>query len=137
MSATATADLGPALRRRWLIFSILAVGYMLVYFHRLCPAVVAKEIMATLGVGGAIMGLLSSAYFYPYALMQLPSGLLADSWGPRKTITSFFILAAIGSAILGLAPNPVVAIIGRGLVGVGVSLLFVSTMKILAVWFRG
>jgi sugar phosphate permease len=136
MSTATSAELTAALRRRWFIFAILAIGYMLVYFHRLCPAVVAKEMMSSLGVGGAIMGLLASAYFYPYALMQLPAGLLADSWGPRRTITLFFIVAAVGSALLGLAPNSVVAIIGRGLVGVGVSLLFVSTMKIQAVWFR-
>jgi sugar phosphate permease len=136
MPTASPAELTPALRRRWFIFAILAIGYMLVYFHRLCPAVVAKEMMTSLGVGGAIMGVLASAYFYPYALMQLPAGLLADSWGPRRTITLFFIVAAVGSALLGLAPNSVVAIIGRGLVGVGVSLLFVSTMKIQAVWFR-
>ena len=61
-----------ALRYRWLIFWILAVSYIMVYFHRLCPAVVAEDMRRDLATGGGLLGLLGSAYFYPYALMQLP-----------------------------------------------------------------
>ena len=136
MTPSQPDDFSVALKRRYYIFAVLAVGYLLVYFHRVCPAVVADDMMKSLGMGGAVMGLLSSAYFYPYAAMQLVSGLLADSWGPRKTCTLSFCVAAVGSVILGLAPNAVVAIVGRTVVGVGVSMLFVSTLKILAVWFR-
>lgn len=124
------------LRYRWLIFWILALSYVLVYFHRLCPAVVAVDMMRDLHAGGALLGLLGSAYFYPYALMQLPAGLLSDSWGPRRTITVFFAVAFIGSLLLGLAPTVLWAIVGRALVGLGVSMLFVPTMKVLAEWFR-
>lgn len=125
-----------ALRYRWLIFWILAFSYVLVYFHRLCPAVVALDMMQDLKAGGGLIGLLGAAYFYPYALMQLPAGLLSDSWGPRKTITLFFCVAFVGSLLLGLAPTLLWAIVGRTLVGLGVAMLFVPTMKILAEWFR-
>jgi sugar phosphate permease len=128
--------LSKALRYRWLIFWVLALSYVLVYFHRLCPAVVAIDMMHDLHAGGALLGLLGSAYFYPYALMQLPAGLLSDSWGPRRTITLFFAVAFIGSLLLGLAPSVLWAIMGRTLVGLGVSMLFVPTMKVLAEWFR-
>jgi sugar phosphate permease len=121
---------------RLLIFWVLAVSYILVYFHRLCPAVVAVDMMRDLHASGALIGLLSSAYFYPYALMQFPAGLLSDSWGPRRTISLFFVLAAAGSFLLGLAPSPYWAIVGRVLVGLGVSTLFVSTLKTLAEWFH-
>jgi sugar phosphate permease len=125
-----------ALRYRWLIFWILAFSYVLVYFHRLCPAVVALDMMHDLKAGGGLLGLLGAAYFYPYALMQLPAGLLSDSWGPRKTITLFFCVAFAGSLLLGLAPTLLWAIMGRTVVGLGVAMLFVPTMKILAEWFR-
>jgi sugar phosphate permease len=128
--------LNKARRYRWLIFWVLAFGYVLVYFHRLCPAVVAVDMMRDLQAGGALLGVLGSAYFYPYAVMQLPAGLLADSWGPRRTITLFFGLAAAGSLLLGLAPSLSWAIFGRTLVGLGVSMFFVPTLKILAEWFR-
>jgi len=121
---------------RWIIFSILAGCYFLVYFHRLCPAVLAVDMMRDLRAGGALLGFLGAAYFYPYALMQLPAGLLSDGWGPRNSITLFFIIAFIGSLLLGFAPNVTWAIVGRTLVGLGVAMLFVPTMKILAEWFR-
>jgi len=124
------------LRYRWLIFGILALGYIMVYFHRLCTAVVAVDMMRDLEAGGTIIGLLAAAYFYPYALMQLPAGLLSDSWGPRRTITLFFCVASLGSLLLGLAPGLFWALLGRTLVGLGVAMLFVSTMKVLAEWFR-
>jgi len=120
---------------RWLIFWIIAFGYVLVYFHRLCPAIVAVDMMRDLKAGGALIGFLAAAYFYPYAVMQLPAGLLSDSWGPRKTITVFFIVAFLGSILLGVAPSASWAIIGRTLVGFGVAMLFVPAMKILAEWF--
>jgi sugar phosphate permease len=128
--------LGTALRYRWIIFWILAFGYVLVYFHRLCPAVVAVDMMRDLKAGGALTGFLAAAYFYPYTIMQLPAGLLSDSWGPRNTISLFFGIAFAGSLLLGLAPTTFWAILGRGLVGLGVAMLFVPTMKVLAEWFR-
>ena len=132
----ATDSLQKALRYRWVIFWILACGYVLVYFHRLCPAVVAMDMMRDLKSGGALTGFLGAAYFYPYAVMQLPAGLLSDSWGPRNTITLFFAVAFIGSVLLGMASSVFLAILGRALVGLGVAMLFVPTMKILAEWFR-
>jgi sugar phosphate permease len=131
---TAT-NLRKTLRYRWFIFWSLAFGYILVFFHRLCPAVVATEMMTDLHASGAFIGFLSSAYFYPYALMQLPTGLLSDTWGPRKTITLFLCAACAGSVLLGLTPSPTGAVLGRVLVGLGVSTLFVCTLKILAEWF--
>ncbi|MGC9327095.1 MAG: MFS transporter, partial [Candidatus Hinthialibacter sp.] len=115
---------------RWLVFFLLAVGYLLVNFHRLCPAVVAVDLMDDLKAGGSMMGLLASAYFYPYALMQIPSGLLSDSWGPRKTITTFFILAGVSSIAFGFASTAGWAIAARVFVGIGVAMFFVPIMKI-------
>ncbi len=120
---------------RWVVFGLLAVGYLLVYFHRLCPAVVALEMQADLRTSGALLGFLAAAYFYPYALMQLPSGLLSDSWGPRKTITVFFALAGVASIFLGWVESLGMAILARILVGLGVAMLFVPTMKVITSWF--
>lgn len=121
---------------RWVVFCLLAFGYLLVYFHRLCPAVVALDMQADLHASGALLGFLAAAYFYPYALMQLPSGLLSDSWGPRKTITVFFALAGAASIFLGMVGSLGFAILARILVGLGVAMLFVPTMKVMTNWFK-
>ncbi len=123
-------------RYRWIVFSLLAFGYLLVYFHRLCPAVVALDMQADLKTSGALLGFLAAAYFYPYALMQIPSGLLSDSWGPRKTITVFFTLAGAASIFLGMVSSLGFAILARVLVGLGVAMLFVPTMKVMTNWFK-
>ena len=107
----------------------------MVFFHRLCPAVIALDIQSSFGITGTLLGVLGSAYFYSYAVMQLPTGLMADSWGPRKTVSSFLVLAGIGSVLMGVAPNLPVAIIGRVLVGFGVSTVFVCNFKLLSEWF--
>ena len=106
------------------------------FFHRLCPAVIALDIQSSFGITGTLLGLLGSAYFYSYAAMQLPTGLMADSWGPRKTVSVFFVLAGIGSVLMGVASNLSLAIMGRVLVGLGVSTVFVCNFKLLSEWFN-
>jgi MFS family permease len=97
--------------------------------------VIAVDLQQSFHASAALLGLLGSAYFYPYAAMQLPSGILADSWGPRKSIAFFFIIAATGSILMGLSPNIGTAVFGRVLVGLGVSTLFVCNFKLLSEWF--
>jgi sugar phosphate permease len=124
------------MRYRYLVFGILGAAFILVFFHRLAPAIVAVDMMRDLKAGGALMGLLASAFFYPYALMQIPAGLLSDSFGPRRSVTFFFIFAAAGSVGLGFAGSVGTAIAARVVVGLGVAMVFVSTMKILTNWFE-
>lgn len=121
---------------RYLIFGLLGAAYILVFFHRLAPAVVAVDMMADLKTGGALMGILASAYFYPYGLMQIPAGLLSDSWGPRRAIVFFFTIGAAGSIALAFAHTVEAAIAARVFVGLGVAVIFIPTLKILTHWFE-
>ena len=104
---------------RYFICLLIFLCYVLVFFHRLCPAVLALDIQASFGLTGTLLGVFSSAYFYSYAIMQLPTGLMADSWGPRKTVSVFFVIAGIGSVVMGISSNLSTAILGRVLVGLG------------------
>jgi sugar phosphate permease len=120
---------------RYVICALIFSGYVLVFFQRLCPAVLALDIQAAFGVGGTLLGVLASAYFYPYALMQLPTGLLVDRWGPRYTVSFFFVIAALGALLMSFTESLTVAVFGRVMVGLGVSTLFVSNFKLIAEWF--
>ena len=125
------------LRYRWAVFGILALAYFFVYFHRVSSAVVSSDLQITFGVStAASIGLLSSAYFYAYTVMQLPSGLLTDSWGPRRTVSIFMLIAAAGAILTGIASTFEQVIAGRLLIGVGVAMVYIPTMKILASWYR-
>jgi sugar phosphate permease len=129
-------DARKVIRYRWVIFGIMSLAYIFVYFHRTCTAVVALDIQKEFSASAGMMGLLASAYFYPYALMQFPAGLLSDSLGPRKTVTIFLVLAGIGSILFGIAPQLGWGVAARALVGIGVSMVFIPTMKITSQWFR-
>lgn len=135
-SATSNRIPHPLFPVRWQMWSMLALAYSIVMFHRVAPGVVADRLMAEFEVGGAAVGVLTSIYFYIYAAMQIPSGALADAIGARKTVAAGASLAGVGSLIFGLAPTLGVAYLGRFLVGLGVSVTFIAAMKFQVNWFR-
>lgn len=120
---------------KWSIFSILILTYILVYFHRMAPGVVAEDLMAAFQTNGARLGTLSALYFIVYACMQIPSGVIADTLGTRVSVIGGNLIAGIGSLCFGMADTFVMACVGRFLVGLGVSVIFVSIMKNNSVWF--
>jgi sugar phosphate permease len=121
---------------RWLLFAILALAYSFVYFHRNCLSVVTDDLATKFQVTAKAIGVLGSIYFWCYAVMQFPAGLLSDSVGPRRTVTFSLLLATAGSLLFALAPTFGVAQAARVMVGLGASMVFIPTMKILAQWFR-
>lgn len=88
-------------RHAWFIFSILTICYALVSFFRTSTSTLAVDIMREFAVGGGLMSVMSSAYFYPYGFMQIPAGILSDRWGSRNTIASFLL---IGAAVAPVRP---------------------------------
>ena len=129
-------EMDKVFRYRWLIFGLLALAYLFVYFHRFALPVVTTDLDKAFHPSAKLMGVLGSAYFFCYAFMQFPSGLISDSLGPRKGVTFFLVLASLGSVLFGIAPSIEMAILGRILVGLGVSIVFIPTLKILSQWFR-
>ena len=83
-------------RHAWFIFSNLTICYALVSFFRTSTSTLAVDIMREFAVGGGLMSVMSSAYFYPYGFMQIPAGILSDRWGSRNTIASFLLIGAAG-----------------------------------------
>ncbi|HRH81122.1 MAG TPA: MFS transporter [Thiobacillaceae bacterium] len=122
-------------RVRWTIFAVLVVSYMMVYFHRMAPGVVAADLMRDFAISGAALGSLAAMYYYVYTAMQIPAGVLADTFGPRISAGIGSLVAGAGSILFGLAPDFATASAGRLLVGLGVSVVFVGLMRSNTVWF--
>lgn len=122
-------------RVRLLVYGVLAVSYMLVFFHRVAPGAVASELMRAFDTTGAALGSLAAIYFYVYAAMQIPAGVLADTLGVRVAGTVGALVAGAGSVLFALAPDLGVASFGRFLVGLGVSVVFVGMMRANAEWW--
>jgi len=121
---------------RWFVFGLLILAYFFVFFHRLSPAVVKINLEQTFGMTAMQYSNLNSAYFYPYALMQIPVGILADTLGARKTAVIGCVLMALGSIFFGLSPSFSLIIVTRILVGLGASVIFLSILKIQSTWFE-
>lgn len=122
-------------RQALLIFLLLCLAYLFVPFHRVSPAVMALDIMRDMQLGAPAMGALASVFFFTFGAMQLPSGLLADSLGPRRTLPLFFFLAGVGAVIFGMAGTVTGLIFGRALMGFGLSVVFICGIKLISRWF--
>ncbi len=70
----------------WLMWGIPAFLFLFAFFHRAAPGVFAKELMQSFGASGALIGLLSATYFYAYAGLMIPAGVLLDRLGVRWTV---------------------------------------------------
>lgn len=135
MTTLPAFDAAEFARRRWLVFALLVIAYMVVFFHRMAAGAIAGDLMQAFNTSGAALGSLAAMYYYIYTAMQIPSGVLADTLGPRVSIGIGSIFAAAGSITFGLAPSFEIAAVGRFLIGFGVSTVFVSLMRSNTVWF--
>ena len=123
-------------RQRWRIWIVACLAHTISMFHRAAMAPMADRIMADFGISAMAFGSLGAVYFYVYAAMQLPSGTLADTLGPRKTITAGMLLSGVGSLVMSLAPSFGIVYLGRVMVSFGVSVVWLSLVKLVMEWFR-
>lgn len=128
--------LSDPLKYRWAIFGVLSMIYFLACLHRISPTVIAQDLVLEFGADATALGLMSSAYFYLYAAVQPPVGLLSDTLGPRAVTTIFAFIACLGVLLFGFAPSMAVATAGRALVGIGVGGVFIPGLKIFSRWYR-
>ena len=120
-------------RYRWVMFAILVVTYFFVYFHRMSVNAVGTDMIDD--VGGGSKEYLSSVYFWTYAAMQIPSGILADRLGPRKATTIFLALATLGSMITCVGTTFTVLALGKMLIAAGMAVVYIPLMKMISVWY--
>lgn len=123
-------------RLRALAYALGTAAFVLAFFHRVAPGAIAADLRATFGASATTLGFIAAFYFYPYAAMQLPSGMLADSVGPRRLFILGCIVSGAGSLLFAWAPDIAWLLAGRALVGLGVAVVFVSVLKLIASWFH-
>ena len=113
-----------------------ALLYLIGFFHRVAPAVITNELMAEFSLTAAALGNLSAVYFYSYVAMQIPTGVLADHWGPRRTLAAGAAVAAAGTLLFALADSLSWVALGRLLIGASVGVAFVAMLKLSTHWFH-
>jgi len=117
------------------VFTPFAAGYFLSYLYRVVNAVLAPDLVLDLGIGPSALGLLTSTYFIAFAAFQLPLGVLLDRFGPRKTEAFLLLFAGLGAFVFSNAETLSGLIIGRALIGFGVSACLMAAFKAYVLWF--
>ncbi|MFN4088902.1 MAG: MFS transporter, partial [Alphaproteobacteria bacterium] len=119
----------------WFAFGFAVAFFCFAFLQRVAPAVMVTDLMRDFAVGGAVLGNLSAFYFYAYAALQIPVGLLLDRFGPRRLMTGAALICAAGSLVFALAGNVHLAYAGRLLIGAGCAVSFVGALAVATTWF--
>jgi predicted MFS family arabinose efflux permease len=127
--------MAPRLPKSLQIILPFTLGYFLSYAFRVVNAVLAPQLVAELSVSAADLGLLTSIYFITFAAFQLPLGMLLDRFGPRRVEGLLLIVAAVGAALFARAESLAGLVVGRGLIGLGVSACLMAAFKAYVIWF--
>jgi len=121
--------------RAWFAFALGCACFGYAFVQRVAPSVMTDDLMRAFQVQAGALGALSAFYFYAYAGMQMPIGMLMDRFGVRRMLSGAMALCLVGSMVFAYADGLTVASIGRMLIGAAVAFAYVGTMSIAAFWF--
>lgn len=119
----------------WLVWGLGCLFYFYECLLQVSPSVMSTELMADFSVTSHTLGILAGIYFYSYASMQLPGGVLLDYFGPRRLLTIATIICALSTISFGLTNSFLMAYLARLMIGFGSAFAAVGTMKLAANWF--
>jgi len=119
----------------WAVWGVAAIFYLSGFYQRVSPAVMVSELMRSFGIGAKDLGNLSAFYFYTYVAMQIPVGVLIDTWGARKLLILGSISAAAGTLLFGSTENFALACAGRAIVGGATAVGWLVLLKLATHWF--
>ena len=122
-------------QRRWAIFGISASLFLTSLFYRASGAVIAPDLTRDLGLDPEDLGLLGAAFFYAFALVQIPLGMVLDRVGARRTMVALNVLGMAGILIFSQAHGLAMGVLGRALLGVGMSANLMGSLLLFTRWF--
>ena len=122
--------------RRWIIFILATSHFFLSQFYRVSNAVIAPELIRDLSLDTAGLGLMSAAFFYGFALTQIPISLFLDRVGSRWLMSVLSSIGILGALIFSMADSLGIGLLGRILLGIGMACNLMGTFKLLTEWFE-
>ena len=122
--------------QNWAAYSAGMVFFLYAFIQRVAPSIMTEELMRDFKVGATSLGVLSGAYFYTYAALQLPVGLLIDRFGPRRLMGGAALLGCLASLGFASSETLFAATVFRAMIGAAVAFAFVGTLSILSTEFR-
>ena len=121
---------------RWPLIILLFSGMVVCYAHRGALSIAAPVMIKEMGLSPGVMGVLLSAFFWSYSLLQVPSGWLVDRLGVKRSYAVGYTLWSAASAATGFATAQLVLIAVRMGVGIGQAVAFPASSRAVADWFE-
>lgn len=135
MNLSRKEERGTSSKKAILFWSLGALFFAYEFILRVSPNAMQKELQSFFQIDGLLLGNLSAAFYYGYALFQVPSGLLIDRYGVRLFLSIGALLCGVGAIMMPLTDVYALAWLGRFLIGSGSAFAFVGTLKISTEWF--
>ncbi len=123
-------------KRRWLGWGALGSVFLLVNIHRLSTAVLSEQLTIDFSISATQLGTLHASFFVVYALVQIPSGVLADRYGPRYLGSIGAVVLSLGAIGFTASNGYLTATISRAFIGLGSGVIFISVLRFCANWYR-
>jgi len=123
------------LRGAWAAWGLAVSAYFVAVFHRTSLGVASLEAERRFHTGPSVLAVFVAAQLAVYAALQIPTGAMADRFGPRRMLSAALVFLAAGEALFGWGTNVGTALAGRALVGIGDGLTFLNVLRLVQNWF--
>ncbi len=124
-----------SMKKRWLILILSCFLFLLSQFYRASIAVISPDLVKEITIDTRQLSLISAAFFYAFAIMQIPISMYLDGLGPRLSMTALSLVAVIGAFVFATGHSVPVLVAGRVLMGIGMACNLMGTLKIITLWF--
>jgi sugar phosphate permease len=121
--------------KRWLVYILACQLFLLSQFYRASVAVISPDLIAELALDTRRLSLISAAFFYAFAVMQIPISMYLDGIGPRISMTVLSLVAVIGAIVFAVGQSAGTLASGRVLMGIGMSCNLMGALKLITLWF--
>ncbi len=119
---------------RWAILSVFVLGFMQTHVQRVGFAPLIPTFMEDMGLSYAAAGTIMAAYFWSYALMQVPIGMLTDRLGARRVMLGCMGVLAVGALAFALAGSFAQSLLARVGVGAGAAATWLPGLRLIHEW---
>lgn len=119
----------------WGIWGITSLFYGFQFFLRSSPNAMKLPLMEAFHLDVQWFGIFTAAYYWAYSLLQIPVGMLLDTWGPKHVLRWGMILCVAGAILFNVAPFFGLAVLGRCLIGAGAAVSFIGSVRMNTLWF--
>jgi predicted MFS family arabinose efflux permease len=128
-------DVGDRRRYASVILAVVILTYFTENFLRSAPSALSPILIEELKLSYGMAGVLFSSYFFLYALMQVPSGILSGVLGPRRTIVTFTMITVAGTLLFYVSHDFWPLILAQLLIGFGSSVFYINAVRLTSEWF--